>query len=213
MNFQQDERLIDMLLSMQRCGNFDVCAEAKYDPASGHVPRGFSGATGSLDEVLLVMVMAEPGFPLDGEKYKGEPVEDLKLLLCSKYLRSGENLIHRNVLKFLNDVFPMLDGNIDELLKRVWLTESRHCSIANEIGNIRKRDRLICSQRHLVEQFKLFPNAIVLLAGNKAGQVKGLINNTIECGAFAPPGCNHFKVRQSHTDAAEKVRRHIVKYL
>lgn len=213
MTFQQDSKLIDMLINMQKCNNFGVCAEAKYDPSMGHIPRGFSGATGTLDQVLLVMVMAEPGFPLPDEVYSGEPEEDLKVLLSSKYLRSGENQIHRNVLQFLNDVFPMFAGNVDELLKRVWLTESRHCSIAHEIGNIRKRDRLICSERHLVEQVKMFPNAIVLLAGGKAKQVKNLISNSIECGAFAPPGCNHFNVRKSHADAAEKVRHHIEAYL
>ena len=213
MTFQQDPKLIDMLLDMQRCSNFGICRDAQHDPSAGHVPRGFSGATGTLDEVLLIMVMAEPGFPLGDETYSGDPATDLKTLLSSRYLRTGENLIHRNVVNFLNSVFPMFAGNFDELLRRVWLTKSRHCSIAEEIGQIPKRERLICSQKHLVEQVGLFPNAIVLLAGTKAGQARGLVDNAIQCGAFAPPGCNHFKVRQSHADAAEKVRRHVAKYL
>lgn len=209
MEFQQDEQLIKLLLQMQECPNFGICAEAKYDPSSGHIPRGFAGATSNLTQVLLVIVMAEPGFPLYGEEYTGEPKEDLKSLLKSRYLKSGENKFHRNVLSFLNEVFPMFNGDVDKILKHVWLTESRHCSIAHEIGNIGKKDRLICAKSHLVEQIKLFPNAIVLLAGGKAQQAKKLIKNPIECGAFAPPGCNQTKVRQSHKNAAKIVKHHI----
>ena len=166
-----------------------------------------------LNKFLLVMVMAEPGFPLPDEVYSGEPEEDLKVLLSSRYLRLGENQFHRNILQFLDDVFPMFAGNVDELLKRVWLTQSRHCSIAQEIGNIRKSDRLICTEKHLLEQVKMFPNAIILLAGGKAKQVKKLVRNSVECGAFAPPGCNQFKVRKSQAEAVEKVKRHIRAYL
>ena len=46
-----EDELLDMLVDMQKCSNFGVCDQAVYDPQGGHVPRGFSGATGSLDEV------------------------------------------------------------------------------------------------------------------------------------------------------------------
>ena len=36
---------------------------------------------------------------------------------------------------------------------------------------------MICSRTHLVEQIKLFPNAIVLLAGGKAAQVGSLLTS------------------------------------
>ena len=49
---------------MKRCDHIGICADAVYDPASGHIPRGFSGAEGSLDDVLLGVVFADPGFPL-----------------------------------------------------------------------------------------------------------------------------------------------------
>ena len=52
MTFQQDSRLIEILRKMQLCDNFGVCAEAKYDPSMGHIPRGFSGATGALEQVF-----------------------------------------------------------------------------------------------------------------------------------------------------------------
>ena len=40
-----------------------ACSEMQWDPARGHVPREFCGATGDLDEVKLVIVCAEPGDP------------------------------------------------------------------------------------------------------------------------------------------------------
>ena len=209
MTFQQDQRLIEMLLDMQRCSNFGLCKQAKYKPDEGHVPRGFSGATGTLEQVLLVMVFAEPGFPLESERYSGNPTKDLRVLLDASYLRAGTNLFHRNITSFLNEVFPTHLGDLDKHLQRVWLTESRHCSIAEEIGNIDKESRLLCSTKHLARQVRLFPNAIVLLAGSKARQVKHLFNQPVECGAFAPPGCNQIKVREGHRLAAEKCRAHI----
>ena len=209
MTFQQDERLIGMLLSMQRCPNFGVCDEAVYDPVNGHVPRGFSGATARLEDVYLVMVFAEPGFPLPGESYTGDPQADLRFLLNASYLRSGANQFHRNITAFLDSVFPFLAGDIDQQLKHVWLTESRHCSIAEEIGTIKKPDRVICSRTHLVEQIKLFPNAIVLLAGGKAAQVGSLLNSFITCGAFALPGCNQKEVRERQKAVAEECKAYL----
>lgn len=213
MTFQQDDQLINMLLNMQRCSNFGVCDQAVYDPTSGHIPRGFSGATGKLEEVYLVIVFAEPGHPLDEETYTGDPRADLRFLLDASYLRSGANQFHRNILSFLNNVFPLLADNVDAQLKHVWLTESRHCSIANEIGNIGKQDRMICSRTHLVEQVKLFPNARVLLAGGKAAQVSSLFEKPMTCGAFAPPGCNQRLVRQSQQIVAAECKAHVEKMM
>lgn|SRR6266498_643166 len=44
------------------CVHFSgACAEImRWKPAQGHVPRGFCGATGNLEEVELVLVTAEP---------------------------------------------------------------------------------------------------------------------------------------------------------
>jgi len=44
---------------------------AKWDTGKGYAPRGFVGALGSLDEVELVLVAAEPGDPLPGETHEG----------------------------------------------------------------------------------------------------------------------------------------------
>ena len=48
--------------------------DAAWFPSEGHVPRGFLGATRALEEVEVVMVLAEPGPPKDtkpnSEKYE-----------------------------------------------------------------------------------------------------------------------------------------------
>ena len=212
-----EDELLDMLVDMQKCSNFGICDQAVYDPQGGHVPRGFSGATGSLDEVYLVMVFAEPGFPLPEEKFSGNPERDLEVLLDPKYLRSRTNPFHANIRTFLDGVFPQFCGDFDRQLNHVWLTQSRLCSISEELGTIKRSARLMCSRKHLVEQVKLFPNAIVLLAGGKAreaaGEVEKISQNVAECGAFAPPGCNQKNVRKSHQQATIKCREYIVRMI
>jgi len=61
------------------CRHFDGNCHcvARWDPGKGHVPRGFVGALGSLDEVKLVLVAAEPGDPLPGETYERADPADL----------------------------------------------------------------------------------------------------------------------------------------
>lgn len=63
-----DDELSALLLeAYEPCSNINVksgiCPQAKWDPESGHIPRGFLGAMGALDDVELVMVFAEPGHP------------------------------------------------------------------------------------------------------------------------------------------------------
>ena len=208
-----EDELLDMLVDMQKCSNFGVCDHAVYDPQGGHVPRGFSGATGSLDEVYLVMVFAEPGFPLPEEKFSGNPERDLEVLLDPKYLRSRTNPFHANIRTFLDGVFPQFCGDFDRQLNHVWLTQSRLCSISEELGTIKRSARLMCSRKHLVEQVKLFPNAIVLFAGEKPkqmrGEVKKIHENTTDCFSFAPLNSQKVAAKESHQQAAIECKDHV----
>jgi hypothetical protein len=208
-----DPDLLTLLRNMQQCSNFGICKDATYDPAKGHIPRGFAGAEGKLEDVLLVMVFAEPGFPLPGETYSDVPEENLRSILKATHWRRGTDPFHRNVTRFLDAVFPSMVGNIEKQLRKVWMTQTRHCSLAQEIGSILKRERMICSQKHLLKQVELFPNAKVLLAGGKAKQMEYLFLEPIKCGAFAPPGCNQSAVRQSHVDAAATLRAYVEDFI
>ena len=152
------------------CSNIDVCdgvcPEAKWRPAEGHIPRGFLGATGHLKEVELVMLFAEPWHPHDDEVYDADPKDPTELLLATvkhayKCFSDCKDLIHRNTRWFVRQLYP--DLSFDEQLRRVWMTESRLCSIANGSGG-----DPICAKRYLAPQIDLLPNAKVVAFGRKA---------------------------------------------
>ena len=68
--------LLDILEPAYRpCAHFDgACAGAcVWEPARGMVPCAFGGALGSLEEVCLIIVTAEPGDPPDSTGYQGTP--------------------------------------------------------------------------------------------------------------------------------------------
>jgi hypothetical protein len=70
------ELMAKLLLAYQPCAAFGgECPKNRWDPAHGHVSRGFLGAIGSLREVRLVLLTAEPGDPLEGERYSRLPGE------------------------------------------------------------------------------------------------------------------------------------------
>ena len=166
--FKQEQKLISTLLDMQYFDEFGICADAICDKASGHLTRGFSGVTDSLCDVLFRVVFAEPGFRLPGERYSDSAAENARHLLSARFLELGVNQFHRNITEFLTQVFPLFSRNLQEQFKRVWLSESRHCSLAEETGSIGRVERSRCANKYFVEQIRLFSNAIVLLAGGKA---------------------------------------------
>jgi hypothetical protein len=179
-----EKQLRTMLVNMQTCSNFKDCG-ADYAPKKGHVPRGFSGATCNPDEVYLVIVSAQPSKPFTKDKkpfleeiYSGDPVRDVDVVLGAEYLSSSATDYHANIRTFLDDVFPQFCGDFDRQLKHVWVTQNRHCSISYGFGKIDTSVRLICSRKHLVEQVRLFPNAIVLLAGKKPQQAEGWLEKS-----------------------------------
>ena len=210
-----EKQLRTMLVNMQTCSNFKDCG-ADYAPKKGHVPRGFSGATCNPDEVYLVTVSAQPSKPFTKDKkpfleeiYSGDPVRDVDVLLGAEYLRSSATDYHTNIRTFLDDVFPQFSGDFDRQLKHVWVTQSRHCSISYGFGKIDESVRLICSRKHLVEQVRLFPNAIVLLAGKKPQQAEGMVReisqNIICCSSFALEDFPH----DDHLTAERRCKDHV----
>ena len=193
-----------ILTAFQPCKYFGTCVEANYQPGSGHVPRGFLGATANLEDVEAVIVLAEPGHPHPTETHDAEtPEQVMKSAVDYAYncYSTGKDLMHRNVKGFLDRLFPKLASDFDRQLEKVWITESRLCSIDDEIGNIGKRERLRCTEYHALRQILCFPNAQVILAGKKAQQSALLFSKPILCGAFSPPGCNHKASRASREEA------------
>lgn len=179
------------------CPNLCMCSGATWKPAAGHVPRGFLGALGDLEEVEVIMVFAEPGHPHDDESYDPEASgEDILMQTVAHTLRSvrdGRDLFHRNIRWFLDRLYPR--QTLDTQLRRAWLTESRLCSIPQETGG--RTDR-ICATRYLAEQVRLMPQATVIAFGAKAAHsMRDLPCNWISAYSLAPPGANHRPARPS----------------
>ena len=210
-----EKQLRTMLVNMQTCSNFKDCG-ADYAPKKGHVPRGFSGATCNSDEVYLVIVSAQPSKPFTKDKepfleeiYSGDPDRDVEAVLGAPYLEPPASPYHKNIRTFLDNVFRSVSSDFDRQLKHVWVTQSRHCSISYGFGKIDESVRLICSWKHLVEQVKLFPNAIVLLAGKKPQQAEGVVReisqNIICCSSFALEDFPH----DDHLTAERRCKDHV----
>ena len=179
------------------------CFDMRWDPSAGHVPRGFRGATGRLDEIELVLVYAEPGDPQPGETHTG---------LASAYefanhsFTAGTDLFHRNVGFILDSCWPNL--SLSEQLRKVWMTESVLCSAPREGGHVRREVTSECGKRYLLKQLELLPHALVVALGNKArDRLRGLgFFNFLAVKSVAPPGCNFLGARESWTQIAHRVR-------
>jgi hypothetical protein len=189
------------------CRYFGRCREAQWNPASGHIPRGFVGATAAPEDVELVMVFSEPGHPHDGERYDPGIGADGLMQACVSHaydsFKNGTDLFHRNTRWFIDRLYP--DLTFDEQLRRVWLTEGRLCSIDNEIG--RTTDRT-CASNYLVQQIAMLPNATVVAFGGKAKHyLTGIGIGYVSAYALAPPGANHKPARPSWEAAVAEVMR------
>lgn len=202
----KDRILSVMLDAYQPCPNFGTCREAKWDPESGHVPRGILGATRDPADVETVMVFSEPGHPLPGEGHDvtSAPRALLQSAMQHTYncYKTGVDQFHRNVRWFLSQLHP--DLSFDEQLRYVWLTEGRLCSIDDEIG--RTTDRT-CASRYLVRQIEVLPRATVVAFGRKAQHyLRGIGVDFVSAHALSPPGANFPQARPTWQAAIEKVR-------
>ena len=194
------------------CNNLiNICDTMIWNPEKGHVPRGFTGATGSSSDVLLVLVGAEPGNPHDSEKYitDGNP----NLLINSKYnytwecLENGKDLFHRNIRLILNKCFPSM--SFKEQMKYTWITDSVLCSAQREGGSIQNRCASSCCKKYLLKEIELFQNAIVVALGGKADNRLKKVGYTKHFHAFsaAPPGCNYKRAKESWEKISNIIRK------
>lgn len=63
------------------CSSFHAaCSVMHWNPGIGHIPRGFTGATGLCSDVRLVLVGAEPGDPHNAENHltDGSPIKQME---------------------------------------------------------------------------------------------------------------------------------------
>ena len=187
------------------CHSFGVCREARWDPAAGHLPRGFIGATGRPEDVEVVMVFAQPGHPYAGEGFDPDltPEKLMKSALAQTYhsFKTSRDAFHGNARWFMNQLYP--DLTFDEQLRHVWLTEGRLCSFDVEIGGPRDRT---CARHYLTRQIDALPNATIVAFGGKAKHyLGGLGIDFVGAYSLAPPGANHRPALPSWEAAINKI--------
>jgi hypothetical protein len=184
------------------CAHFSgACSAMRWAPEQGHVPRGFCGATGALEDVRLVLVMAEPGNPHAAERHTG-------IRSAMEYtehaFRTGADKFHRNVRALLDLCFTGL--SFDEQIRRTWITESVLCSASREGASVPAASWRACGTSFLRAQLSLMPDAVVVALGAKArDRLATLGVAAIDAGAAAPPGCNHPNARAMWSLIASKV--------
>lgn len=203
--------MVKLLSPMYRpCANFGICPEARWDPFFGHMPRGYKGCTGELLEVEVVMVFAEPGHPdPEQQSYDPELTADEFIRQSVQFgfhsLETGRTLFYQNVLWFIEQLYP--GNSMQEWSRKVWMTESRFCSIKDEIGKVSGPNRSLCAMEYLIPQVKLLPNATTVLFGGKSRKrAASLIPNAISAYALAPPGANHKPALPSWINAIDIIK-------
>lgn len=204
-----NEALRNVMRGAYTCANFGTCREAELSPANGLVPRGFVGATGQLDEVEAIFILAEPGHAHRDEHYKEYATADelmqQAVLHTYQSFKNSTDQIHKNMRWVLNELWP---GDFDDQLSKVWITEGRLCSIRAEIKWFNDK---ICAPKYLVPQLELMPNAIVVLFGGKARDRASRLTAangrpTICCSALAAPEGNKPHARLSWLNAIKTIR-------
>lgn len=189
------------------------------DAKVGHLPRGFFGATGTIEEVQLVLVVAEPGDPSEGGKLDATPDLDETYKITTdafdpdnKDNRTGQ--FHKNVRHILDMCFPKT--KFEDQLKKVWFTESVLCSAKVTTHPIDRAAEDECGDRYLSKQLVLFPNAVIAALGSKAYrriqrlELKDSAGNDrviIKAYAAAPPGCNRTIAPETWKDIAAAVQK------
>jgi hypothetical protein len=185
------------------CAGFATACKdkARWSPVEGHVPRGFCGAAGGVDEVRLILVCAEPGDPHAEESHEGGGTAPGRLESASRYawegFKTGKDQFHRNVRKVLDLCWP--DSDFDTQMRLTWITDSVLCSAQAEGGRVSIKVERECGHRYLIPQLGLFTGAIVAALGRKAQHrlTRAGVTDFIAVGSVAPPGCNNSGVAES----------------
>ena len=202
--------LRDLVLSaLAPCRHLQgACREfVTWNPTAGHIPRGTCGACGTLEEVELVLVVAEPGDPHTGETYPTEatPEEYFARFYTHQWncLEHGRDLFHRNIRFIMESCFPGDDFHTQ--MRKTWITESVLCSAPVECGPLPHVVWKTCTESYLHEQLRLLEGRTIALLGGKAQQRAGSRYRAIHCKSVAPPGCNQNDAREGWLRIAERV--------
>lgn len=206
-----------LLPAFEPCPNFaGPCRDAaRWEPATGHVPRGFVGALGDVQDVELVLLTAEPGNPLPGEFHDAQtPLGRMEstcrlaygLLLLAHSWRDRNLQFFRNLRWLLDRCWP--GQPLNEQLQRTWIVDSYLCSAPIESGPVLEQSWAACRDDYLTPQLAALDGALVVTLGGKARQRCSKIEREMEPAySVAPPGGNYPKARESWLAVAELLHK------
>ena len=203
------------------CTEFQgACAgAAAWAPEHGHVPRGFLGAASRIDDVELVLLIAEPGNPHPHSRFGPDlaPQSIVAQTVSDTYrcFREKTDLFHYNMRRILDLAFPELA--LDDQLRRVWITNSRLCSAPEEGGSVPVASSNACAGAYLKAQLELLSGRPIIALGHKANDralrlrrsVPDLRDRLFRGYAASPPGCNHRGAHQSWREAVSSARGYL----
>jgi hypothetical protein len=123
---------------------------------------------GSLDEIELVLVVAEPATPMEGETYEGTgpAVLDECAEKVYRIFDTSRRRYHRNFRSILDLCFPNLD--FSQQMRRTWITESYLCSAPHVGGDVTPESERTCARGYLRPQLELLRDRAIVALGGKA---------------------------------------------
>ncbi len=148
------------------CPNFvGACSGACiWDPSRDIPPCAFGGATGSPDEVRLLIVTAEPGDPPDDAGYEGAPEKMVRnsLRIFHEAMEKGgiertgrPTPFHRNMRRILDAFWP--DEPLEAQLRKTWATNAVLCPAKTSGGEHPKIVERTCAATYLIKTTRLVP--------------------------------------------------------
>ena len=161
-----NERLVKILRPAYRpCPGFKGACKciAKWKPNAGHVPRGFIGALGRLNEVKVVILLSEPGDPHRPETYRGPDKLEQTCVYTFKALSEKTDPFHKRLRALFDLLFP--DLPLKDQLRRVWVTQTYLCSAPKESERVCADAEDECSKRYLTRQLDLLRGRPVIALG------------------------------------------------
>ena len=196
-----------------------ACAgTATWAPDHGHVPRGFLGAAGRIDDVELVLLIAEPGDPHHHSRFGPDlaPQSIVAQTVADTYgcFREEADLFHYNMRRILDLAFPELA--LDDQLHRVWITNTRLCSAPEEGGSVPAASSNACGDAYLKAQLELLSGRPIIALGRKAHDrakrlrrsIPDLQDRLFRGYAASPPGCNFQSAYPSWGAAVDSAQRY-----
>ena len=141
-----------------------------WKPEQGHVPRGYFGRPERLEDVKLIIVLAEPADPWPGENYSwitgSQDIASAIAERISGSIFNPNSVFSRNLATVLKLCWMPL--TLEEGLRHTWVTESVLCSANAPRASIAEAAERTCMSSYLVRQLQLFPTAFLLALGRKA---------------------------------------------